>query len=219
MRRTLRPFVKEFKHRSVKAPLRSSAAAEESVEKSPSFLDLAAPLQPVVVAHDDSYEAAMRAADLVFGKKSEPAPAPVPEPVLADAVEAPVLPTATGRVLPSLIEAETPAPEPRGARKKERKPRAPRAESAAEPAPTRAPRAERAPKPAVRRRPAALEETATAVVQPAIAQANVEAAPLQAQGEPAAPRRLRRPIQLRWVLQKELKAGERWKRRLPENAR
>jgi hypothetical protein len=32
-------------------------------------------------------------------------------------------------------------------------------------------------------------------------------------------RRVRRSIQLRWVLGTELQAGERWKRRLPQAAR
>ena len=77
---------------------RRNAAAEPK----PAFLDLAA-FAPRVVErethHDDSYEAAMKAADLVFGKKIEPGRRTPPR-------------ATTGRVLPSLVETAAPPPEP-----------------------------------------------------------------------------------------------------------
>ncbi len=72
MRRIVRPFVKEFKSRSAKAAAGRLPLIEESAaaEPKPAFLDLAS-FAPRVIErethHDDSYEAAMKAADLVFG--------------------------------------------------------------------------------------------------------------------------------------------------------
>ena len=233
MRRIVRPFVKEFKSRSAKAAAGRLPLIEElaAAEPKPAFLDIAS-FAPRVVErethHDDSYEAAMKAADLVFGKKIEPATA-----------EAPLAPTTTGRVLPSLVEAVAPEPEtaepvrrgrgrPRGSKKV--------AEPAAE-TPIR--RARRAPAEAA----PALALVAPALVAPALVVPASSSAPARrrspapppiaaiAQQSPApvavalaadvatTGRRVRRSIQLRWVLGTELRAGERWKRRLPEAAR
>jgi hypothetical protein len=253
MRRPIRPFVTEYKSRSPKPAPREAEAAD--LEPRPRFLETpAAPTsRPRDDAHDDGYEAAMRAADLIFGKKLSPQPAvpvrtaerhhsalaeaealfappaaPEPEPAIAEpplpspvAAPAPPAPP-SGRILPSLIEAEI-APrreeEERPVRKRGRprktplepqKPATPAAEPTeefAEPAePVR-----RAPKP-VARRPAE---------RPAAAVAPEPSLPLddEEEDEPAAERRARRPIQARWVRRTELAAGEKWKRRLPDSLR
>ncbi|MBG0811290.1 hypothetical protein IY145_18220 [Methylosinus sp. H3A] len=210
MRRIVRPFVKEFKSRSAKAaagrlPLIEEAAAEPK----PAFLDIAA-FAPRVVErethHDDSYEAAMKAADLVFGKKAEPVTA-----------EAGAAPATTGRVLPSLIETVAPPPEPvepvrrgPGRPRGVKKAAAPEVETPIRQTRRRAP-TEPAQTPAPRRSPA---PPPVAIV----AQQPLAPIAIVAQSE-ATSRRVRRPIQLRWVLGTELRAGERWKRRLPEAAR
>lgn len=207
MRRTVRPFVKEFKTRSPKSPSRQTASpiAEERSETKPLFLDLG---DLASRHHDDGYEAALRAADAVFGKKIE-APAPVAAPVVAEeGLSRPPV----GRVLPSLIETE-PLPLDRhetpkrgkkpGSPRKEKKPAPPRVEKAEPAAPVRRSRPSRQTKPE----------------QPSLP---IERAPVKVAAEPKAPvewRRMRRSIQLRWVLRTELKAGEKWKRRLPEAAR
>ncbi|WP_400768437.1 hypothetical protein [Methylosinus sporium] len=225
MRRIVRPFVKEFKSRSAKAAAgRLGPLDEATPESKPAFLDLSTFAPRVVereVHHDDSYEAAMKAADLVFGKKAEP----------ATTAEAAPGATTTGRVLPSLIEIVAPQPEPeepvrrgpgrpRGV-KKAVQPKIEAEIEALAKAPTRArpgrPRktAEAAPAPMPRRAPAPTPAPA-AIVAPRPAPIAIPVAAVES--EPKG-RRVRRPIQLRWVLDKELRAGERWKRRLPEAAR
>ncbi|WP_159727161.1 hypothetical protein [Methylosinus sp. Ce-a6] len=208
MRRTVRPFVKEFKSRSAKTAASRLAPLEEAApEPKPAFLDVAAFTPRAAereAPHDDGYEAAMRAADLVFGKKSA-----------SVEVAAPAAPVATGRVLPSLLETEAPTPsEPREpARRGPGRPRVKKSEE-----PTAAATPIRRP-----RRPAPTEPAQDRSPAPPIVVA--------AQPQPHAPifvsqavenetsRRIRRPIQLRYVLKTELRAGERWKRRLPEAAR
>ncbi|TDX63517.1 hypothetical protein EDE12_107159 [Methylosinus sp. sav-2] len=226
MRRIVRPFVKEFKSRSAKAAAgRLGPLDEAAPESKPAFLDLATFAPRVVereAQHDDSYEAAMKAADLVFGKKAEP--------VTAEAAPGA---TTTGRVLPSLIEIVAPQPEPeepvrrgpgrpRGV-KKAVEPKIEAEIEALAPAPARArpgrPRkaVEAAPAPKPRRAPTPTPTAIVAQPQAPIA-IPVSAIPVAAESETNG-RRIRRPIQLRWVLNKELRAGERWKRRLPEAAR
>ncbi|WP_051079625.1 hypothetical protein [Methylosinus sp. LW4] len=225
MRRIVRPFVKEFKSRSAKAAAGRLGPLEEATpDPKPAFLDLSTFAPRVVereVHHDDSYEAAMKAADLVFGKKAEP----------VTTAEAAPGATTTGRVLPSLIEIVAPQPEPeepvrrgpgrpRGV-KKAVEPKIEAEIEALAKAPTRArpgrPRktTEAAPAPTPRRAPAPTPAPA-AIVAPRPAPIAIPVAAVES--EPKG-RRVRRPIQLRWVLDKELRAGERWKRRLPEAAR
>ncbi len=204
MRRTVRPFVKEFKNRSSKSSTRPATPVTE--EPKPSFFDLAeAAPRHNGHSHDDGYEAALKAADAIFGKKINVA-APIIRPALADGPQ-PVVPV--GRVLPSLIETpDAAAADRREPVKKPRKPRAPRAEAekAETPAtPARRGRPPRQPK----------SEAPSLTVERPVVVAKVAAEPASA----SAPRRTRRSIQLRWVLQTELKAGEKWKRRLPEAAR
>ncbi|HEY8065598.1 MAG TPA: hypothetical protein VIF40_12890 [Methylosinus sp.] len=221
MRRIVRPFVKEFKSRSAKAAAGRLPLLEETTaaEPKPAFLDLAS-FAPRVVErethHDDTYEAAMKAADLVFGKKIEPA---------ADAPLA-----TTGRVLPSLVEIAAPQPELLEEPVRRKRGRPPGVKKAAEPvskaeAPIRRPR--RAPK------EAAPEITPALALVPAPApppRRSPAPSPVAVMAQPAVSvavaaevattgRRVRRSIQLRWVLGTELQAGERWKRRLPQAAR
>ncbi|CAN2532461.1 hypothetical+protein [Methylocapsa aurea] len=223
MRRIVRPFVKEFKSRSAKAAAGRLPLLEETTaaEPKPAFLDLAS-FAPRVVErethHDDTYEAAMKAADLVFGKKIEPA---------ADAPLA-----TTGRVLPSLVETAAPQPELLEEPVRRKRGRPPGVKKAAEPvseaeAPIRRPR--RAPKEAA---PVSAPALALApALAPAPAPRRSPApSPVAVMAQPSVPvavaaevattsRRVRRSIQLRWVLGTELQAGERWKRRLPQAAR
>lgn len=202
MRRPVRPFVKEFKHRSSKAAPRSIAPIEEGVEPKPNFLDFTSFVQRAN-GHEDGYEAALKAADMVFGKKLETTPlAP------ANGAEPSPSPAPIGRVLPSLIEIDVveAIEEPPIVEKKVRKPRVARVKTAEAPAPKPAPRVTRP------RTPKVAEAPVAALERPVI-QA------LREQPDVSAPRRTRRPIQLRWVLQTALRAGEKWKRRLPEPAR
>lgn len=204
MRRTVRPFVREFKNRSPKSSRHPTPVAIDH-ETKPSLFDFG-DVAPRLDDHDDGYEAALKAADAVFGKKIGAAPA------LAPSGESPP-PPPVGRVLPSLIETPDAAPQRRDTEKKARKPRAPRVKKAEEPAaPSRRGRPPRQPKDATPSLP--IERPAVKIAAPA------PKAFIPAQAPKIfAPRRTRRPIQLRWVLQTELKAGEKWKRRLPEAAR
>ncbi|WP_051948677.1 hypothetical protein [Methylosinus sp. PW1] len=231
MRRIVRPFVKEFKSRSAKAAAgRLGPLDEATPDPKPAFLDLSTFAPRVVereVHHDDSYEAAMKAADLVFGKKAEP--------VTTEAT--PGATTTTGRVLPSLIEIVAPQPEPeepvrrgpgrpRGV-KKAVEPKIEAEIEAATPAPARArpgrPRKTAEAAPAAPRRaptPAAIAVQPRApIAMPVAVERPIPVERLAAVDSEPKGRRVRRPIQLRWVLDKELRAGERWKRRLPEAAR
>lgn len=215
MRRIVRPFVKEFKSRSAKAASSRIVPLDEAAaEQKPAFLDLAAFAPRVVereTPHDDGYEAAMKAADLVFGKKAEA--------IKAEAVSA--QPASTGRVLPSLIEPIAPPPEPEApVRRGPGRPRGvkkavePKIVDAESDAPIRAARRPKAPKAAPAPRPAP-EPIAIVARQPP-APAPIAVARVESE---TTSRRTRRAIQLRWVLGTELRAGEKWKRRLPEAAR
>jgi hypothetical protein len=257
MRRPIRPFVTEYKSRSPKSSPREAEPAD--IEPRPRFLEPPAPAPRARDDghHDDSYEAAMRAADLIFGKKTAPPPAapvrkaeghaalaealftsapvidePPPAPPVAPLEAAPPPPSA-GRILPSLIEADLAQPRrdeevERPARKRGRPRKTPLepqkteasaadpSDEAAQPvAPIR-----RAP-PATRRRaehPAAAEPTFL-LDDAEEDDEEVVAMPEDAEEEPEATRRSRRPIQARWVRRTELAAGEKWKRRLPDSLR
>jgi hypothetical protein len=134
MRRPIRPFVTEYKSRSPKPAPREAEPAD--LEPRPRFLEPPAPAPRARdEGHDDGYEAAMRAADLIFGKKTAPLPvapaarkpepraafaeaealftpelepaiaAPPPTPSVSAPEATPSAPAA-GRILPSLIETE-----------------------------------------------------------------------------------------------------------------
>jgi hypothetical protein len=243
MRRPIRPFVTEYKSRSQKSPPRAPAE-EHDAEPRPRFLETPAPAPRAREdGHDDGYEAAMKAADLIFGKKLAPAepvettPAHVPGPANpvyaeAEAVFAPpqAIPAAvdtpaaapTGRILPSLIENEFAQPAEREAEPPPRKRGRPRKVVPVEPQNVEAlqiaePKAVRAPAPTAKR----------ATRRPAPEPDLVVELDLDDEFDPtndaadATPstRRPRRPIQTRWVLRTELMAGEKWKRRLTDRSR
>jgi hypothetical protein len=202
MRRTVRPFIKEFKSRSSKAPTgRVMAPPIEESRPEPPIFDI----PDILVrngAKDDAYEAALRAADAVFNRRIETPP--LSEPVTAAAVSPP---QPAGRILPSLIEHSAAEAAPREPIRL-RKARASRTAEQSEPAA----RARRGRPPSEPKR----ERPRPPAAEPPVA----EFAPSEPdRPESDAPRRSHRPIQSRWVLKTELRAGEKWKRRLPEAAR
>jgi len=210
MRRTVRPFVKEFKTRWSKSP-KSPAQTEAECDTprfSQSFLELDAASQPGN-RDDDGYLAALKAADAAFGAMSQI----VPEGVSASHV---------GRVLPSLVE-EVPPPPGREPEAKEKTPanrkvrKTGLVRKAKSPAPT-----------AARKRAAPAKITVTKIPPAKVLPAKVQGVRTSADPEaqagasetrpgPAA-RREGRSIQKRWVAKAELKAGEKWKRRLRKPA-
>ena len=193
MRHIVRPFKIEIKSRfSRSTPMRSPTGDHAGKDSgTPSFLNVA------VFAADRRYranapEAAMKAADAVFGRTSSPAPAPEAIP----ASNAPV-----GRVLPSLIENGGALAVPLAeADQKAGRSRAARKAKAASPA-----RQRKSPLPA---------ENGVTFDPPK--QAATKIAP---ETPTAAPDRERRSAHKRRLLDAELKAGERWKRRLCRAAR
>lgn len=193
MRHTVRPFIKEFKKRSSKssAPQPPIDEADKKSAK-PLFLDLGS-FAAYENNHDDEYQAALKAADAVFDRRDSVAC--VQDEALAS--KDPV-----GRVLPSLIDegaertgrlAEADEKTRRG-RKVEKPVRSP---SIRRSKPARSPQSE-----VVK----ASAELLTANLSTEIS--NV-----------SAPRRERSAIQKRWVLKTDLKAGQKWKRRLCKAAR
>ena len=146
---------------------------------------------------DDNYETAMKAADAVFGRSGAVAAEPIAPP------NAP-----TGRVLPSLIESVDALPIT--ATETEEKPRRGRIARIAEAAPPVRVKSRMRPKaPAVRLESVAPQD----FVKPAaiVSQPNAPTA--------AEPDREPRSLRKRRLLDAELKAGERWKRRLCKAAR
>lgn len=196
MRRPVRPFVKEFKTRWSKSS-KSPAQTEAECDKprfTQSFLDLDMASQ-ARDRDDDEYRAALKAADAAFGTLSQIVP------------EVATAPSHVGRVLPSLVE-DIPLQLVRSPEAKE-KSTASRKVRKNEPA-----RKAASPAPVVRRKRAA----------PLKAQSVTTLADLGSQTESSetrldpATRRAGRPIQKRWVMKAELKAGEKWKRRLRKPA-
>ncbi len=194
MRQPVRPFITAFKSR----PSKSSAPRPPTIEgadkdgRKPPFLDTS-----VFAARQsnppDEYEAAMRAADAVFGKSraADPASQKAPSAV------APV-----GQVLPSLIEADDPLTvRLKKAEEKSRRGRPPGKGKTASPAPRKTP-----PVRPQREAERAFEEQPIANIAPE-------------QAIVSATCRERGSILERWVLKTELKAGEKWKRRLRGAAR
>jgi hypothetical protein len=194
MRRTLRPFIKEFKRRSLK----SSAACPPPIDNAekndlkPSFLDLGVFSTPQNNPNDE-YNAALKVADAVFGGRNLAAAVPENDPSSSRAV---------GRVLPSLIQEDDALTiRLREADEKIRRGRG--AGKAMGPSPIR------------RKKPILQPESETArvsVERPA-------ASPPVEISTSSEPDRERRSIQKRWVLGTELKPGEKWKRRLCKAAR
>ena len=198
MRRPVRPFVIEFKPRSSKSSAPRAPRSDEAGKRNatPAFLDVG-----VFTANrsgqGDDYESAMRAADAVFGRIGAVAPEPIAPP------SAP-----TGRVLPSLIESVDAITVP--STEIEEKPRRGRPARKAETAAPIRVKSRMAPKtPAVRPESVAPEdfvEPAATVLPP------ITPAAAKSDREP-------RSLRKRRLLDAELKAGEKWKRRLCRAAR
>ncbi len=194
MRRSVRPFIKEFKTRSAK----SSATHPQPIGDAdndgskPSFLDLNV-FTTRQNKFDDEHKVALTAADAVFGRSSPGAPLPKASPLSI----APV-----GRVLPSLIRDDdvlsVRLTEGDGKSRSGRN-----VGKVKSPSPIRLKKPTRQPESEVVR--VFLERPATSF-SPNILIVSV-------------PRRDHRSIQKRWVLRTELKAGEKWKRRLCKVAR
>jgi hypothetical protein len=194
VRRSVRPFIKEFKTRSAK----SSATHPQPIGDGDndgsklSFLDLNV-FMTRQNKFDDEHKVALTAADAVFGRSNPVAPLPTESPLS----KAPV-----GRVLPSHIDEDdlltVRLTEGDG---KSRSGRSVGKVKSSSPIrlkkPTLRPESEVA--------GGCLERPATSFSPDILIV--------------SAPRRDRRSIQKRWVLRTELKAGEKWKRRLCKAAR
>jgi len=194
MRQPIRPFITEFKSRSSKAsaPRPPTIKDADKDGETPPFLDTS-----VFAARQnnpsDEYEAAMRAADAVFGKSRSAVPA---------SQKAPSAVAPGGQVLPSLIEEDDPLTvRLKKADEKTRRGRPPGKGKTSSPAPRK-------------KLPLPLKmKAARASVEQPIANISPEGAIV------SAPRRERGSILERWVFKTELKAGEKWKRRLCKAAR
>ncbi len=156
----------------------------------PSFLDVSV-FTAGRNSHANDYEAAMKAAEAVFAQ-SVPA---VPRPETNSPLNAPV-----GRVLPSLIENSLP-------------PTIRLAEADEKPTPSRATKKTKAASPVRPKRPTVKPEAL--VMQDSVEQSMTKIAPEAL----IAPDHERRSLQKRRVLDANLKAGEKWKRRLCKTAR
>jgi hypothetical protein len=194
VRRIVRPFIKEFKTRSAKssaAHLRPTGDAGNDGSKPP-FLGLNVFL-PRQNNFDDELKVTLIAADAVFGKSSPVANLPETSQLSNAAV---------GRVLPSLIRENDPLPVrlTDGDGKSRRGRNAGKVKSSL---------------PIRRKQPTLRPKSELAsdfLEQPAASlSANILIVSM--------PLRKRRSIQKRWVLGSELKAGEKWKRRLCKAAR
>jgi len=194
VRHTVRPFIKEFKTRSAKSsaahPRPTGDAGNDGSEPSFSGLNVFATRQS---NNGDEHKVAFTAPDAVFGRGSPVAP-------LSETSQLSNAPV--GRVLPSLIGEDDPSP----VRLTDGDGKARRGRSAGNvksslpirrKQPTFQPKGELA---------SGFLEQPTESFSPDI---------LIASG----PQRERRSIQRRWVLRIELKAGEKWKRRLCKAAR
>ena len=194
MRHTVRPFIKEFKTRSAKssaARLRSAGGADNDGSRL-SFLDL--DVFSLRQNNDgNEHMVAFTAADAVFGRGSPVAPVSETSQ-LSNAV--------VGRVLPSLIGEDDPLPvRLTDADGKSR--RGHRIGTVKGPLPIRRNQRTFQPK----------RDAASVFLErpDATCSADILIA--------STPLRKRRSIQKRWVLKTELKAGEKWKRRLCKAAR
>jgi hypothetical protein len=193
MRHIVRPFKIEFKSRSSRStPMRSPTGGDAGKDSATSVFNNAGVFSAGRHGRANAPDAAMKAAHSVFGRTSSPAPA-------TEALPASNAPA--GRVLPSLIEnGGILAVRPAEADQKAGRSRAARKAKAASPA-----RPRRSPVPA---------ESGVMLDSPK--QAATKIAP---ETPTAAPDRERRSAHKRRLLDAELKAGERWKRRLCRAAR
>jgi hypothetical protein len=194
VRRIVRPFIKEFKNRSIKpsASHPGPIGAAKNDGTNPSFLDLGV-FATRQANYDDERKAALKAADAVFRKGGSAASAPETAP----SSNAPA-----GRMLPSLIAADdAPAGRSAAADEKIRRGRGPG-------------KAERSS--AVRRQKPTLQPKSD-VARVAVERRAESSSPEMS--TVSRPRLERRRIQKRWVLETELIAGEKWKRRLRQAAR
>jgi hypothetical protein len=200
MRRTVRPFIKEFKSLPSKSAPRARVAG--NAEKSQPILPPPDPslADPWRVKHEDGYKAALEAADAVFGKRGSEIPAPARPDVPPRPEQSPPAPP-TGRVLPSLIEQQD-----------DLSLRLKAAETARPGRKLEKAKAARPVRPKKRTRPAQEKPAAVAPVEQPSAGGPVEE-------ELAAAPRKRRSIRARWAFKTELKPGENWKRRLCKAAR
>ena len=194
MRPTIRPFKIEFKNRSSKStPMRSPSgdgADKDRVE--PSFLDVGI-FRSGHSSHANGYGDARKAADALFARRVPTASAP-------EATSVSDVPMS--RVLPNLIENGV-ALAVRSVEVDQRPDRG------------RVARKAKAASPALSKIPTIQQESG--VLQDSVEQAAMQIAP----EAPivAAPDRERRSIHKRRLLDAELKAGEKWKRRLCRAAR
>jgi hypothetical protein len=197
MRRTVRPFVKEFKTRWSKS---SKTRAAEPCPDKPHFLQPFPNADETAQApnrDDEDYLAALKAADAAFGMSYQTAPTKS------------VAPPHVGRVLPSLVEEapshseRTPEPKQKSARKSK--------------APAKTRTAVKVKKPAS---PARKKPATPSKVPRVKAPVTVESRPATFEtGTGSATRHEDRSIRKRWVQKTELGPGEKWKRRLSKHAR
>lgn len=197
MRRTVRPFVKEFKTRWSKSS--KSRTAEPCPDK-PHFLQpfpTADETAPAPNREDEDYLAALKAADAAFG---------MPHQIASKGATS--LPH-VGRVLPSLVE--EPLPDP--VRSSEPKQKA----LAKRKAPSKNSSIAKVKKsaPTVKRKAAAPSQTASAKSLIAI---EPQSRIFETSTDTAS-RREAKSIRKRWVQKSELGPGEKWKRRLSKHAR
>ena len=196
MRRTVRPFVKEFKTRWSKS---SKLPAAEPRPDKPHFLQPFPNADETAQApsrEDEDYLAALKAADAAFGIPPQIAPksvAPLPH---------------VGRVLPSLIEEPPPYPQsPEPKQKSPQKRKAPSKSSAVA---------------KEKKSASSTKRKVPAPSQPAEPKSLVAMGSQSAMTEPStgsATRHEARPLRARWVQKTELRPGEKWKRRLTKHAR
>jgi hypothetical protein len=194
MRHNVRPFKIEFKNRlSRSTPMRSPTGDDSGKDRAtPAFLDVGV-FTAGRRSHANGYGDAMKAADALFARSAPAAPAPETVPLS----NAPA-----GRVLPSLIEnGDVLAFRLAEADQKPGRSRMARKAKAAS--------SVRPKKPTI--------QPESVVTQVSAEQAATEIAPEAPIA--AAPDRERKSIRKRRLLDTELKAGEKWKRRLCRAAR
>ncbi len=190
MRHNVRPFVTVYKYRPSKSRKSCLWDTDQPEKASSKLLPVrASVVTPPANERDESYSAAMRAADAVFGGK---AVEPIPIPASSSAP--------TGRVLPCLLQADSAIVSRRQAPEETRRPRKATRSSAQE---TR-----KASTPEIQVMPL--------VTKPSVEPSATSA--FDATHAPTTPRKRSR-IQTRWVRKTDLKPGEKWKRRLCEAAR